>query len=109
MASGLTPAFPGRQMPESVTRPNSQVLHPIYLSLLPMTRHAEMDTEAAAHIDSGSLNSQAEERLIYSQQLPFPRRERKRGGGRLSGRQRVQTEVYMLLSPAHPQQEDNIW
>lgn len=37
--------FSWRQMPKPVTRPSSQVFHPIYLSLLPMTRHAEMDTK----------------------------------------------------------------
>lgn len=48
-----------RQMPKPVTRPSAQVFHPIYLSLLPMTRHVEMDTETPLHIDSGSCNSQA--------------------------------------------------
>lgn len=48
-----------RQVPKPVTRPSAQVFHPIYLSLLPMTRHVEMDTETSLHIDSGSCNSQA--------------------------------------------------
>lgn len=48
-----------RQMAKPVTRPSSRVSHPIYLSLLPMTGHVEMDTETAPHIDSGSCNSQA--------------------------------------------------
>lgn len=38
-------SFPGVWYPKPVTRPSSWVFHPIYLSLLPMTRHAEMDTK----------------------------------------------------------------
>lgn len=48
-----------RQMPKPVTRPSLQVFHPIYLSLLPMTGHVEMDTETLLHIDSGNCNSRA--------------------------------------------------
>lgn len=47
-----------RHKPKLVTYPSLQVFHPIYLSLLPMTRHGEMDTETPLHIDSGSCNSQ---------------------------------------------------
>lgn len=67
MASGL----PRRRMPKQVTRPSTQFLHPIYLSLLPMTRHVEMDTEAPLHIDSGSRNSQARGGLSPASSLHF--------------------------------------
>lgn len=49
------------------------------------------------------------ERLISSEQLPFPLRERKGDSPRLSWRQRVQTEVYILFSPTRSQPEYNTW
>lgn len=64
-------SFPRRQMPKPVTRPSSQVFHPIYLSLLPMTRHVEMDTETLLHIDSGSSNSQARRGLSPASSFHF--------------------------------------
>lgn len=60
-----------RQMPKPVTRPSTQVFHPIYLSLLPMTRHVEMDTETQLHIDSGSCNSQATRGLSSASSFHF--------------------------------------
>lgn len=58
-------------MPEPVTRPGSQVFHPIYLSLLPTTRHTEMDTKMRLHIDSGSNNSQARRGLSPASSFHF--------------------------------------
>lgn len=58
-------------MPKPVTRPSSQVFHPIYLSLLPMTRHGEMDTEKPLHIDSGTCNSQARRGLSPASSFHF--------------------------------------
>lgn len=59
------------QMPKPVTHPSSQVFHPIYLSLLPMTRLEEMDTETLLNIDSGSCNSQARSGLSPASSFHF--------------------------------------
>lgn len=49
--------FPDVTSPSWWPIPACRSFHPIYLSLLPMTRHGEMDTETPLHIDSG-CNSQ---------------------------------------------------
>lgn len=59
------------QMPKPVTHPSLQVFQPIYLSLLPMTRHKEMDTETLLNIDSGSCNSQARRGLSPASSFHF--------------------------------------
>lgn len=108
MASGLTPAF---QASDAQASDPSQ--HAGLPSNLPVTSANDTTRRNgyrnAAAYWQWQLQFTGNERLIFSEQLPFPLRERKRDSARLSWRQHVQTEVYILFSATHPQQEDNTW
>lgn len=86
------------QMPKLVTHPSSQAFLPIYLSLLPMTGHEEMDTEALLHIDSGSCNSQARRGLSSASSFHFLYVRGRETGPRRSYRHR---SLYSVLSKSH--------
>lgn len=108
MASGLTPAF---QASDAQSGDPSQLAG--LPSNLPVTSANDKTRrngyQNAAAYWQWQLQFTGKERLISSEQLPFPLRERKRDSPRLSRRQRVQTEVYILFSPTRPKQEYNIW
>lgn len=102
MAGGLTPAF---QASDAQAGDPSQLAG--LPSNLPVTS-ANDKTRRNGYRNSAAywqwqLQFTGKERLISSKQLPFPLRERKRDSPRLSWRQRVQTEVYILFSPTHSQ------
>lgn len=108
MACGLTPTF---QTSQAQAGDLSQLAGlPSNLPVTPANDKTRRNgyRNAAAYWQ-WQLQFTGKKQLISSEQLPFPLRERKRDSLRPSWGQRVQTEVYILFLPTHPEQEQNIW